>query len=78
MEAKDAKVVVDLASQLEVAIKLLAHARRFAQRFEDGEPADWDEGDVVLYGLDGRTGDLTNEELAATRALIESEAEELA
>ena len=76
MDSKDTKVVVDLASQLEVAIKLLAHARRFAQRFEDGEPADWDEGDVVLYGLDGRTGDLTKEELDATRALIEAEVKE--
>ena len=77
MDSKDVKVVVDLASQLEVAIKLLAHARRFSQRFEDGEPPDWDESSIVLYGLEG-VEDLTKEELAATRALIESEAEELA
>ena len=77
MDSKDTKVVVGLASQLEVAIKLLAHARRFSQRFEDGERPDWDESNIVLYGLAG-VEDLTKEELDATRALVESEAAELA
>jgi hypothetical protein len=74
MDAKDTKVVVDLASQLEVAIKLLAHARRLSQQFEDGEVPDWWQSYAVLDGLESAEDDPDPVEMKKARALIEAEA----